>query len=132
MASKNLCIFVGNLGRDPETGVASTGMKVTSFSICVNEKYKQNETQLWLKVVCFDKLAEIVQQYCRKGMAIMVEGRLQVRQYDRQDGTKGTSVEVLARDVQFLERKSTSDVADTAQGQQQPAPTGPDDDDLPF
>ena len=126
---------IGNLGRDPETAVAQSGIKVTKFSIGVNEKYKDKESTLWLNIITFDKLAEITAQYCRKGQLVFVEGRLQVRQYDRQDGSKGTAVEVLANQVVFLEKKRDAVEQQNlySGGTAEPVQSAlPNDDDLPF
>jgi single-strand DNA-binding protein len=128
----NNCQFIGNLGRDPESAVTTkSNMKVTKFPIGVNEKYKDQESTTWINVVTFDKLAEITAQYLRKGQLVFVMGRLQVRQYDRQDGTKGTSVDLIANQVVFLEKKSA------VEPQSQPSSSVPDsagisDDDTPF
>lgn len=132
----NKCAFIGNLGRDPETMVAKSGIKVTKFSIGVNEKFKEQENTTWINIVTFDKLAEITSQYCRKGQLVYAEGRLQIRSYDRQDGSKGTAVELLANQVIFLEKKR-----DAVEQQQLYGDSGPSavpggaavaDDDLPF
>lgn len=133
MASLNSCTFIGNLGKDPEISHTQSGVKVGKFSLAVNEKYKDKESTLWVNITTFDKLAELTSQYCHKGMAVYVEGRLSVRQYDRQDGTKGTSVEVIANKVVFLERKRDS----AESSHSDPAPSGSSnpgisDDDIPF
>lgn len=126
----NNCQFIGNLGRDPESATAKSGIKVTKFSIGVNEKYKDQETTTWINVVTFDKLAEITAQYCRKGQLVFAMGRLQVRQYDRQDGTKGTAVELIANQVVFLEKKSAA--VEPQPSTSGPASAGISDDDIPF
>ena len=131
MASRNYCEFVGNLGKDPEVSVLQNGTKVGKFSLAVNERYKEREETLWLNITTFDKLAEITAQYCRKGHTVLVAGKLHVRNYDRQDGTKGTSVEVIANEVVFLEKKR-----DAAEPQQPTLPGtnsgGITDEDIPF
>lgn len=92
--------FIGNAGCDPEMRATKAGKDVCSFSLAVNER-KDGDT-LWLQVVCFDKLAATVKQYVNKGKQVYVSGRLQVREYDAKDGTKKTSVEVVAFAVTFL------------------------------
>jgi single-strand DNA-binding protein len=129
----NKCMFIGNLGRDPETSVAQSGVKVTRFSVGVNEKYKEKETTTWINIVTFDKLAEITAQYCSKGQLVFVMGRIQTPKiYDRQDGTKGTSLDLIADQVVFLERKR--DVAEPQPNQQSgpPVDAGITDEDIPF
>jgi single-strand DNA-binding protein len=132
MASdRNKCEFIGRLGKDPETLVSQSGIKVTKFSICVNEKRKDTETSMWLDIVAFDKLAELVAQYCSKGMKVLVDGRLQKRTFERKDGSKGLAVEILADGVTFLEKKSES--GPVPGGSSTPAPSQPsEEDDLPF
>ena len=120
---------IGNLGRDPETSLAASGIKVTRFSLACNRKRKDQESVTWVNVVVFDKLAEVVSQYCRKGQAVFVAGDLQIKQFDRQDGTKGTSVDILANQVVFLEKKRDAD-DQSASGSG--ADTGLSDSDIPF
>jgi single-strand DNA-binding protein len=120
---------IGNLGKDPEVSTASSGVKVARFSLAVNRKRKEQETVTWINVVTFDKLAEVVSQYCRKGQAVFVEGDLQVKQFDRQDGTKGTSVDVLANQVVFLEKKRD---AEPQSSNSTSGDGGISDEDIPF
>ena len=100
---------IGNLGKDPESQTTASGMKVTRFSLAVNRKRKQEETITWVNIVAFDKLAEVAAQYLRKGLSVFVEGDLQVKQFDRNDGSKGTSVDILANQIIFLEKKKDAD-----------------------
>ena len=120
---------IGNLGRDPETSVAASGIKVTRFSIAVNRKRKNEEKTTWLNVVTFDKLAEITSQYLRKGSLVFVKGELDVRKYTGQDGVEKTSVDLVANQVVFLEKKR-----DAVEQQSGPAVGEPGftDDDIPF
>lgn len=118
---------IGNLGKDPESQTTASGMKVTRFSLAVNRKRKQEETITWVNIVAFDKLAEVAAQYLRKGLSVFVEGDLQVKQFDRNDGSKGTSVDILANQIIFLEKKKDAEpqsgINDTKEF---------DDGDLPF
>jgi single-strand DNA-binding protein len=139
MAGVNNCVFIGNVGRDPETRSTAGGKEVCNFSLAVNEK-KDGEP-LWIRVAAFDKLAGICQQYLKKGKQVYVQGRLQVRTYEK-DGVEKTSVEMVANSVQFLGGKDDRD-----SGSERPAPrprTSPQsnaddfgpppgsDDDIPF
>jgi single-strand DNA-binding protein len=140
MASLNRCVFIGNLGRDPESSVSQSGLKVTRFSLAVNEKYKEKETTTWISIVTFDKLAEIAAQYLRKGQLVYVEGRIQTPKiFDRQDGSKGTSLDLIANQVIFLERKRDDAVEQHNYHESSAEPgrvAGPapetTDDDIPF
>ena len=139
MSDMSKSMFIGHLGRDPEMSVTQTGLKLCRFSFAVNEKYKEKETVLWLNVVAFDKLGEIAAQYLRKGSKIYIEGRIQPPKiYDRQDGTKGVSLDLIAREINFLDAKRDAvdqqphEYDEPKQAAAQPSlPTGGDDD-LPF
>jgi single-strand DNA-binding protein len=125
-------MFIGNLGKDPEVSYTPNGLKVVKFSLAVNEKYKEKETTTWVNVVAFDKLGDITAQYCRKGQQIFVEGRLSIRNYNKQDGTPGTWVEVLANQVVFLEKRRDAEPQPSNDtGGSQPG-SGFTDDDIPF
>lgn len=103
MANYNRCVFIGNLTRDPEIRYTDGGGKaVTKFSLAVNRKSKGGDEVLFIDVVAWEKLADICNQYLKKGQPALVEGRLAIRDYDKKDGTKGRAVEIVASEVQFL------------------------------
>jgi single-strand DNA-binding protein len=135
MGSLNKCEFIGNIGKDPEVSQTATGMTVSKFSLAVNEKFRDKETTTWVNITAFDKLAALTSQYCRKGQQLYVEGRLSIRNYDKQDGSKGTWVEILANKIVFLGGKKD---ADSQENQAQQADgigagsSGFDDSDIPF
>lgn len=125
---------IGNLGKDPEMSVTSSGLKVTKFSLAINEKYKEVESTTWINVVAFDKLAEIASQYLSKGSKIYVEGKLQIKNFDRQDGSKGTSVDVIANQIILLDKKSDRERDKERDSKPVPPPelTPEGIDDIPF
>ena len=105
-------IFIGNLVRDPELRYAPDGKAVTSFSVAVSDGFGDKKTTVWFRVSAWGKLAETTNQYLRKGSKVLVEGRLTAdpatggpRIFTRQDGTTGTSYEVSAATVRFLDPK---------------------------
>jgi len=104
--SVNKAILVGRLGKDPETRYTSSGQAVCNFSLATDETYKdragerQKRTE-WHRIVAWGKLAEIAQQYLRKGSLIFVEGRIQTRQWEK-DGQKRYSTDIVANDFRFL------------------------------
>jgi single-strand DNA-binding protein len=100
----NRIILIGRLTRDPEMKYTPQGIAVTKFSLAVDRKYSKGETD-FIDVVTWRGLAEKVAQYLSKGRMAAVEGRLQIRSYDR-DGQKRRVTEVIADDVRFLERAS--------------------------
>jgi single-strand DNA-binding protein len=104
--SYNRIVIVGNLTRDPEIRYLEGGGKaVTKCAVAVNRKSKQGDETTFFDVVSWDRLAEIVNQYCKKGMSVLFEGRLAIRKYDDRDGNKRTAVEIVANDMQMLENK---------------------------
>jgi single-strand DNA-binding protein len=104
----NKVILVGRLGRDPETRYTSSGQAVCNFTMATDEFFKnrsgerQQRTE-WHRIVMWGKLAEIAQQYLKKGQLIYVEGRLQTRQWDdKRDGSKKQTTEVVANAMKML------------------------------
>ena len=107
----NRVVLVGRLTRDPELRRTGNGTAVTSFTIAMNRTYtsQSGERQAdFIPCVVWNKAAENVARYTQKGALVGVEGRLQSRQYDAQDGRKVTVIEVVCDSVQFLETKSQS------------------------
>ena len=108
--SVNKVILVGRLGRDPETRYTSGGQAVCNFSMATDRAYKdrtgqtQKQTE-WHKIVAWGKLAEICQQYLKKGSQIFIEGRIQSRQWDDKEGNKRTSFEIVANEMRMLGSK---------------------------
>ncbi len=147
--SVNKVILVGRLGRDPETRYTSSGQAVCNFSLATDESYKdrtgerQKRTE-WHKIVAWRKLAEICQQYLKKGSLVYVEGRIQTRQWDDREGNKRTSTEIVASGMRMLgargERPEAVEVAGTEPSHQEgeaasgelPAPPEISDEDIPF
>lgn len=104
----NKVILVGRLGRDPETRYTSSGQAVCNFTMATDESFKnrsgekQQRTE-WHRIVMWGKLAEIAQQYLKKGQLVYVEGRLQTRQWDdKRDGSKKTTTEIVANSMKML------------------------------
>lgn len=112
----NKITAIGFLGADPEMRYTPQGSPVTEFRLASSRQYttkdgeKRKET-VWLRVSCWMKLAENVNQYCKKGSQVYIEGELigdsegNPRMWDSKDGTKKCSFEVRASEVQFLDRK---------------------------
>ena len=134
----NKAIIVGRLTRDPESRTTPSGATVTSFSLATNFVYKNKDGQKteqveYHNIVTWRKLAEIVAQYCKKGKRVLVEGRLQTRSWDANDGTKKQRTEIVADNVIFLDsaRTSADSAPQSSQTQDEPpeiqqeAPTAP-------
>lgn len=105
MVSFNRVVLAGNLTRDPELRITHNGVPVCSFSIAVNRlRSKQSEAVDFFNVSAWRELGETVATYKKKGDPILVEGRLQYRTWEAQDGAKRSVVDVVADRVQFLRR----------------------------
>ncbi len=107
MANLNKVILMGNLTRDPELRYAPNGTAVTTFSIAIGRVFnsttgEKKEDVCYVRIVCWAKLAQICGEYLFKGRSVCVEGRLQSRSWQAQDGTKRNTMEVVAQNVQFL------------------------------
>jgi len=107
----NKAILVGNLTKDPELKYIPSGQAVANFTLAVNRKYsgkdgEKKEEVAFIRIIAWAKLAEICNEYLKKGSPVLVEGRIQTRSWDGPDGQKRYSTEVLAENVQFLGQKS--------------------------
>lgn len=106
----NKVILVGRLTKDPEMRTTTSGVAVTSFTVAVNRPYsdQSGERQTdFINCVIWRKQAENVAKYCNKGSLVAVEGRIQTRSYDHQDGTKRYVTEVICDNVTFLSSKNS-------------------------
>lgn len=109
----NKAMLIGRLGKDPEMRHTATGAPVCTMSIATNSfridrntGEKSNTTE-WHNIVCWNRTAENVAQYLRKGSLVYVEGRIQYRTWQAQDGTTRNSTEIVASDVKFLDSKAS-------------------------
>lgn len=150
MASRgiNKVILIGNLGGDPELKNLPSGNAVVSFSVATSESWKdkqtgaQQEKTEWHRIVMFNRLAEVAGEYLKKGSKVYLEGKLQTRKWQGEDGADRYTTEIVANQMQMLDSRSSADQGAThAQPQsapqqsapQQPAPSFDDfDDDIPF
>jgi single-strand DNA-binding protein len=113
MAGVNKAILIGRLGRDPELKYLPNGTPVANFSLATSERIpskdggeRQEKTE-WHNVVVYSKLAELVNQYLKKGRSAYVEGRIQTRTWDDRDGNKKQRTEIVANVVQFLDSRES-------------------------
>jgi len=132
MASVNLVVLIGNLGKDPEVKYTAGGQAVATFSIACNESWtdkdsgQKKERTEWVNIVVWGKLAEICGEYLKKGKQVYISGRLQTRSWDDKDGNKRYMTEVVADKMVML--------GGTAQSGASPAtkPNREIDDDIPY
>jgi single-strand DNA-binding protein len=133
MANYNRVILMGNLTRDPELRYTPNGSAVASFSIAVNRRYKvdneKREETSFFDIVFFGKPAEIIAEYMKKGRPLLVEGRLQQRRWETDEGQKRSKVEVVGENFQFMGGKPSDDSRPSSGGGEPPEF---DDSDIPF
>lgn len=117
MANKgiNKVIIIGNLGKDPDVRHTNNGNMITTIAIATSETWKdqngeQQERTEWHKVVFYRKLAEIVEKYSRKGSKMYVEGKLQTRKWQDNEGRDRYTTEIIANEMHLLDSKNTSSV----------------------
>jgi len=119
--SLNRVFLIGNLTRDPELRYIPSGQAVTTFTVATNRTFvapsgEKKEEASFIRVVTWARSAEVCNEYLRKGSQVFVEGRLQSRSWQGQDGTKRSTLEVVAQRVQFLGRAGAGKSAPSAGG----------------
>lgn len=122
----NNVVLVGRLANDPEMKYTASGMPITTFRLAVDRgrKSESGEDQTdWLNIVAFQKTAELVAQYCDKGSLVGIEGRIQSRTWEGQDGKRNYMVEIIANNVRFLESRAEAERRRAQRGQSAPAST---------
>ena len=103
MATLNQCSFIGRLGKDPEQlKVTNEGKAYIQFSLAVDQGKDQT---MWLSVTAWEKQAEAVEKYARKGTLVFVQGKLQMKKYKDKTQAERLSVEISAANVQILEKR---------------------------
>ena len=118
MVSFNRVVLAGNLTRDPELRFTQSGTPVCGFGLAVNRVYSKNEEVDFFDISAWRELGETVANYKKKGDPILLEGRLQYRTWEAQDGSKRSKVDVVADNVQFLGRPGDSDDGASSSGGQ--------------
>lgn len=154
----NKVILVGNLGNDPDVRYMPSGGAVTNISVATSETWKdknsgeQQERTEWHRVVLFGRLGEIAGEYLRKGSKVYIEGKLQTRKWQDNNGQDRYTTEIVANELQMLDSRGGAEQSfgsgmnnqqprgqqqpfQQGRPQQQPAPAGDFgdfDDDIPF
>ena len=109
MVSFNRVVLAGNLTRDPELRFTNDGIPVCSFGLAVNRVRSKSEEVDFFDISAWRELGETIANYKKKGDPILLEGRLQYRTWEAQDGSKRSKVDVVADNVQFLGARGDSD-----------------------
>ncbi|MAJ11196.1 MAG: single-stranded DNA-binding protein [Thiotrichales bacterium] len=142
----NKVTLIGNLGNDPELRSTQSGSAVANITLATSESWRDKETQEtkerveWHRVIFFGRLAEVVNEYLRKGSQVYVEGRIQTRKWQDKDGNDRYTTEIVANEMQMLGSRGTNSEspanqqsASTSQPASQSAIVNePFDDDIPF
>jgi single-strand DNA-binding protein len=127
MVNFNRVVLAGNLTRDPEVRFTNDGIPVCSFGLAVNRVRSRNEEVDFFDISAWRELGETIANYKKKGDPILVEGRLQYRTWEAQDGSKRSKVDVVADNVQFLGGRA-GDTGEDGEGRRTaagaPAPSG--------
>ena len=144
----NKVILVGNLGRDPETRYMPSGGAVTNVSIATSKSWRdrdsgeQKERTEWHRIVFFNRLAEIANEYLKRGSKVYVEGELRTREWER-EGQKHYTTEIVANEMQMLDPRGEGGMGAMGGGGSAPSrsqqsddfgppPSDDFDDDIPF
>ena len=132
----NKVMLIGHLGDSPEVRFSSQGKPVGTFSLAVNERWRDaegapRERVEWFRIVCFDRLAEVCGEFLAKGRHVYLEGRLQTRKWSSREGDKRTTVEVVANQMRILDRVSKNGDGAHSDGPPKTAETA-DEGDNPF
>lgn len=129
----NKCIILGNLGKDPEMRYMPSGAAIANITIATSDSYKSKDTgelvttTEWHKVVFFNKLAEIVGEYLKKGSKVYIEGSIKTRKWkDEKSGRDRYATEIVGNELQMLDGKSSDKSKPII------IPSHPLDDDIPF
>lgn len=124
----NKVILIGNLGQDPDVRSTAQGSTVTNLNLATDESYKDKNTGQvvpkteWHRVVLFNKLAEIAGDYLNKGSKVYIEGKLQTRKWQDQQGQDRYTTEIVANDLKMLDSRGDNAGQQQAPAQQQSAP----------
>lgn len=106
MAALNKVILIGRLTHDPELRYTPNGQPVANFSLAVDRKLSKNDETDFIPVVAWRRLAEICNEFLHKGKLVAIEGRLQVRSYEDKEGRRQRAFEVVADEMQMLDRST--------------------------
>ncbi len=103
----NKAILIGNLGADPEIRYTQNGTQVATFSIATTERWKGQDGQIqesteWHRIVAYKRLAEICGEYLNKGSRVYIEGKIQTRKWQDQNGNDKYTTEIIAREMKML------------------------------
>ncbi len=113
--------IIGNLGRDPELRFTQSGTPVANFTVAVNESWRRRDGQPgerteWFRIVAWAGLAEVANEYLRRGRQVYIDGRIQTREWQDREGNDRTSTELVARDLILVGSRDDSSGGPADQG----------------
>ena len=131
----NKAIIIGNLGADPDLRYTNSGAPVASFRVATTERWKGQDGQMqenteWVSIVAWKRLAEICGEHLHKGSRVYIEGKLQTRKWQDQNGNDRYTTEVIAREMKMLDSRGGGDRSGSAGADGSAPPMG--DDSVPF
>ena len=137
MSGVNKAILLGNLGKDPEIRKLDDGRAVANFSIATSESYKNKAGEKvtnteWHNIVLWSPLAEIAENYLKKGSQVYIEGKISNRSNEDKEGVKKYISEVVGRDITLLGRAPESQQQNDSSSTENDNPEAVQEDDLPF
>lgn len=133
----NKVMIIGHLGRDPEMRYTPSGRPVTTFSLATSRNWttaegeRRSETE-WFNVVAWGSLAEICSKFLKKGQQAYIEGRLQTRKWEDEEGNKRSATEVVAREMIMLGDRREKDEGETNNGDDSETFPQTDEEEFPF
>ncbi len=124
MGDLNKVMLIGNLTKDPEAKTLPSGQSLSNFSLATNRTWKdkdgsKKEQAEFHNIIAWGKLAEICNQYLKKGSKVYIEGRLQTRSWDDQNGVKKYRTEIIAENLSMLSSRGASSTSDSGLSKQQ-------------
>lgn len=141
MPSLNRAQIMGHLGKDPEMRYTQSGTAIASFSVATTDKWKdrntgeQREDTQWHRIEVWDRRAEFVRDYCFKGQAIYIEGKIITEKWTDKDGNDRWTTKIRATDIKPLQWKDKAERQESSHGNEERADTNgrsKPDDDIPF
>ena len=138
MAYMNKVMLIGNVGRDPEVKITTTGTKKVSFSLATSQKYKDaageyKEKTQWHNIVCWGKLGDLIEKMIFKGSSLFIEGEITHRKWEDKNGIQKTITEINGNNFQILGARTNEQKRDQNQSSTQDNYVSDnEDDDLPF
>lgn len=127
----NSCEFIGNLGADPEARTATSGTSFTTFSIAVNKPGDKEAKPLWVNVTVFGKTSEYAAKYLKKGNTVLIQGSIELQEYEGKDSKTRVSLKLIANKVLNLSKRENTEEKTATAGASATTKTVMDED-IPF